>query len=189
MKLYFRSDAGMQLELFADANLAANPITRKSISGLIMRMGGTAVASASKNQPIVTDSTVASETIALAEGSKLAEWGRGILDWLNYPQTTPTTIWCDNQGAINNTAEGAERSKTKHLDVKYMLLRDMGKRGIICVKKIHTSKNISDAHTKGLGRWKNEEFRQGMGLFKDPEELRSYKGYSFEGTVNPQGSE
>ena len=183
-KLYFKAGTEMHMELFVDANLAANPITRKSITGIILRIGSTAVASVSKNQAIVTDSTVASETLALAEGAKLAEWGRGIMEWLGYGQLTATTIWCDNQGAINNTEEGAERSKTKHLDIKYMFLRDMTKRGIIRVRKIHTSRNISDANTKGVGRLKNIEFRKGMGLFREVDEFEGYEGYSLEGSVN-----
>ncbi len=75
------------------------------------------------------------------------------------------------------------------MDIKYMLIRDMIKRGIVSVKWIQTDRNIADINTKGLQRFKNICFRKGMGLFDGLQEFLEYKGLestgiSFEGSVN-----
>ena len=176
VKMYFRAGTDMGMEVFSDSDLAANPLTRKSIRGNILRVAGAAIASVSKNQPIVTDNTVAAETVALVEATKLAEWGRGVMEWLGYTHLDATIIWCDNDGAVANAEEGAARSKTKHMDIKYMLIRDMIKRGLVRVKWIPTNENVADINTKGLQRLKNLQFRKGMGLFDDISAFHDYKG-------------
>jgi hypothetical protein len=178
VKLYFRAGTSMMMEVFSDSDLAANPRTRKSITGNILRVAGTTIASVSKNQSIVVDSTVAAETLALAAATKLAEWGRGVMEWLGYPQAEATTVWCDNAGAVANAEEGAARPKTKHMDMEYMLIRNMIERGIVTVKWIATERNVADINTKGLQRVKNLRFRKEMGLFNGESEFRNYTGIS-----------
>ena len=66
---------------------------------------------------MVADPTVAAETIALHSLVKEAVWSRNFLSWVGYTQKEATKLNCDNRGAVRNCEDGAERHKTKHLDV------------------------------------------------------------------------
>ena len=102
----------------------------------------------------------------MTKGVKDAMGVRHIMDWYGYKQTEPTTVYCDNLGAVRNTEEGAERSKSKHLDIQYMFLRDLVKLRLITVKHVSTHQQAADILTKGLGRHKHEMGCEALGLFK-----------------------
>jgi hypothetical protein len=61
---------------------------------------GGVIATTSKRQTTVADSTTAAETIALHSLVKEVLWVRNMLDWVGYSQVGPMTVWCDNNGAV-----------------------------------------------------------------------------------------
>jgi hypothetical protein len=134
-KLRFKKDEGIEpkivtndpLELgcYSDADWAGDKATRRSTSGVAVIVCGGAVYVKSKRQPVVADSTVAAEVIALHTLIKEVMWIRNFLSWIGYEFKGPTILWCDNMGAIRNCEEGADRHKTKHMDIKYMFIRDV----------------------------------------------------------------
>ena len=127
-------------------------------------MNGTAVISSSKRQSTVADSTVVAETNALCSIAKDTIWLQDFLKWIGYTFAKPLNIWCDNAGTIRNTVDGALRHKTKHMDLKYMFLRDLVRRGLISVTHLQTDHMIADLFTKPL-RWiKFEQFRSQIGI-------------------------
>jgi len=89
-----------------------------------------------------------------------------MLEWTRHRLSGPTTVWCDNNSVVRNSGEGAEWNKMKHMDIKYMFIRDAVRRGLVEVKHIGTSEMIADALTKGLGWIRYEGHVRGMGLMK-----------------------
>jgi hypothetical protein len=104
--------------------------------------------------------------IALYALVKETLWVRNMLEWTGYKQPRPTTVWCDNNSVVRNSGEGAQRNKTKHMDIKYMFIREAVRRGLVEVKYIGTSQMVADALTKGLGWIRYEGHVRGMGLMK-----------------------
>ena len=86
----------------------------------------------------MADLTVAAETIAVHSLVKEIMWLRNFLEWLGYPQQSPTSLWCDNMGAVQNCEDGADHHKTKHLDIKYMFIREAARNGLVKIKHIGT---------------------------------------------------
>jgi hypothetical protein len=156
----------LEITGYSDADWAADKVTRRSTSGIVVKMCGATILAKSKRQPIVADSTVAAEIIALQVLVKEAIWLRNFMKWLGYEQSGPTTLWCDNLGAVRNCVEGAERHKTKHMDIKYMFIRDVVRTGEIEVRHIGTEDMVADVLTKGLRRHKFEKCRNALGLIK-----------------------
>lgn len=148
---------------YSDADWAGDLGTRRSTSGKLTLINGTAILSGSKRQSVVADSTVAAETIALCTIAKDAVWVRDFLIWLGY-KLPAAAIACDNQGTISNTNDGALRSKTKHMDLKYMFLRDLVRRGLISISYVSTNAQIADIFTKPLKWIKFQEFRSAIGV-------------------------
>ena len=120
----YREKEGPEPKCYSDADFAGDKETRRSTSGMTILLCGASIVASSKRQPTVADSTVAAEIIALHGLVKEAIWLRNFLQWVGYNQDKPMTLYCDNQGAVRNCEEGAERTKTKHLDIKYMFIRD-----------------------------------------------------------------
>ena len=175
MKLVFRKQSQLEpkivtnnelVQCYSDADFAGDKETRRSTSGLVILVCGAAVFASSKRQPVVADSTVAAETIALHSLIKETIWLKNFLEWLGYPQKLPTTLWCDNMGAVRNCEDGADRHKTKHLDIKYMFIREAVRNNLVKIKHIGTDQMIADILTKGLRRQRFEKCRKGLGLMK-----------------------
>ena len=59
-------------------------------------------------------------------------------------------MYCDNTSAINLTKNSIQHSRTKHIDIKHYLIRDLVQNGEICVKYICSKDQIADILTKAL---------------------------------------
>ena len=89
-----------------------------------------------------------------------------MLMWTRQGGVGPTMLWCDNKCMVRNSGEGAERNKTKHMDIKYMFIHDMVKGGNVEVKYIRTKDMVADVLTKGLGWILFEKHIERMGLMR-----------------------
>ena len=76
----------------------------------------------------------------------------------------PLKLYCDNSPAVcyahNNKSSGA----TKHIDIKYYVVKDKVRGHIISLDHIRTEKMLVDPLTKGLPPSVFREHVAGMGL-------------------------
>ena len=61
-------------------------------------------------------------------------------------------IYCDNLGAVKIAQKQAATGRTKHLDIRLQMIKDLVAKKEIEVKFISSSLNIADIFTKPLGR-------------------------------------
>ena len=61
-------------------------------------------------------------------------------------------VYCDNQSAIDLRKNATYYSRTKHIEVRYHLIRDAIELKRFQLKKINTSKNAVDMMTKVVPR-------------------------------------
>ena len=59
-----------------------------------------------------------------------------------------TTIYCDNDAAIQIVKNPVFHSKTKHIDIKVHFIRDCFDKGLIKLEQIDTDANVADLFTK-----------------------------------------
>jgi hypothetical protein len=71
---------------------------RKSISGFLIMMGDSPLLWSSKQQAVVALSSCKAEYLTATHCAREVLWFRNLLTELGLPQTSPTTIFCDNQG-------------------------------------------------------------------------------------------
>lgn len=112
-------------------------------------------------------STAESELVAANEAAKDIVHLRQVLDSMGEPESTPTTIWEDNQAVIDITMRDGITARTKHIEVKWYYIRDLQKDGIVNISKKHTDENVADIYTKRLSVEKFEIFRDE--LVQEPE--------------------
>eukprot|EP00038_Savillea_parva_P011415 m.197335 g.197335 ORF g.197335 m.197335 type:complete len:435 (+) comp20114_c0_seq1:521-1825(+) len=138
------------LTAYSDANWAANPETRRSISGYFFTLGSNPVLWKTKTQTVVATSSTDSETIAATLAAKSVTHARNILADMLYPQQGPTTLFVDNQ-AVQLASDRTQASpKLKHIEISDRYVNDLQDRNIVSVNKTDTRYNPADAFTKPL---------------------------------------
>jgi hypothetical protein len=172
---------------YSDADWGGDLDTRRSTTGEVILLCGGAIIQQSKRQTTVADSTVVAETNALCTVAKDVLWLRDFLSWLGYPASSSSIVWCDNKGTVRNTEEGALRHKTKHMDLKYMFLRDLIREGHISVKYLPTRLMLADLFTKPLKWIKFNKFRRDIGVRDLNSPVVEFKGSVCVG-IREQGS-
>ena len=136
---------------YSDADWASDIDTRKSQSGYVFYLNGGPISWASNKQSTVALSWVESEYIALSSATQELVYLRQLFEDLGYPQSSPTVIYEDNQGAIQLADNhGLHSKRTKHIDVRHHYLRDVIKSGWLLFRHIPTERQNADILTKAL---------------------------------------
>ena len=104
----------------------------------------------------------------MAESVKEAVWLRRLLHSLGFPSRHPTSIFSDNQGAIQLVKNPKYHKRTKHIETKYYLIREKYTQQEIDVPYIHTKQQIADLLTKALPRETFQHLRDQQGLVASP---------------------
>ena len=76
----------------------------------------------------------------------------------------PTTLFEDNQGAIEISKNAKYHDRTKHIDVAHHFVRERIAAKDIEVRYCPTNDMIADIMTKGLGSIKFTKFRDLIGV-------------------------
>src|SRR5271168_2333146 len=144
---------------YSDADWASH-LHRHSISGFVYFIGGGIVSWSSKKQPIVNLSSTEAEYVALTHSSKDILWIHKFLSELStiFSFDLPTTLFCDNQGAIRLSKDSTFHARTKHIDIHFHFIRQTVSSGNVSLKYCPTSDMIADIFTKSLAHVKFAKF-------------------------------
>jgi hypothetical protein len=157
----------LQLSGYSDADWGSQ-LHRHSISGFSFFLGNGAISWSSKKQPIVTLSSTESEYVALTHSSKDIIWIQKLLSELRFifsDDFNPTTLFCDNQGAIRLSKDSTFHARTKHIDIHFHFIRQTVAQNHITLSYCSTNDMIADIFTKSLSPFKFEKFRTLLGVF------------------------
>uniref|UniRef100_A0A7N2LG47 Integrase catalytic domain-containing protein n=1 Tax=Quercus lobata TaxID=97700 RepID=A0A7N2LG47_QUELO len=141
--------ASLKLQGYVDADFAGDIDSRKSTTGFVFTLGGTAISWASNLQKIVTFSSTEAEYVAATEVGKEMIWLHGFLDELGKKQKMGI-LHSDSQSAIFLAKNSAFHSKSKHIQTKYHFIRYLVEDKLVMLEKICGSKNPADMLTKGV---------------------------------------
>ncbi|XP_056687490.1 secreted RxLR effector protein 161-like [Spinacia oleracea] len=138
------------LEGFCDSDYGGDLDDRKSTSGYVFTLGGTAVSWKSTLQDVVALSTTKVEFMAITEAFKEAKWLKGLVGEFS-PCSSLVSVFCDSQSAIHLAKnQNTFYKRTKHIDIKYNFVRDVIAKKELLLKKIGTKENPADMLTKPL---------------------------------------
>ncbi|KAL5754374.1 hypothetical protein ACOSP7_022594 [Xanthoceras sorbifolium] len=132
---------------YVDADLAGNVDIRKSTTGYVYTLGGTAVSWVSQLQKIVALSTTEAEYVVVTEASKEMVWLQSFLEELGKKQED-NVLYCDSQSAIHLAKNPFFHSRTKHIQLRYHFIRSLLEDGILKLEKISGAQNPADMLTK-----------------------------------------
>lgn len=148
-KLCYKRSDDFKIVGYCDADFAADPDRRRSITGLVFTLGGNTIRWKSGLQRVVALSTTESEYMSLTKAVKEAVWLKGLLEEFGYSQRS-VEIYCDSQSAIALSKNNVHHERAKHIDVKCHYIREIISEGTVEVVKISTEKNPADIFTKIL---------------------------------------
>jgi hypothetical protein len=100
----------------------------------------------------------------MAHAAKEMIWLQNLLRDLGMSKYAPTTLFCDNQGAISLAKNPTHHAKTKHVDVQLHFIRDHIEKGTIKVEYCPTEDMLADILTKGLARERHARLMGMMGM-------------------------
>jgi hypothetical protein len=139
------------LTAFVDAAHAADPTTRRSITGLVVMYGGGPIAFKTKQQKAVTTSSTEAELIAAVSAAKVIRYLRSILDDLGLPQESASVMYEDNRAVLDIVNKQIPSERTRHCDIQYFALQEWRARGIVKMAYIPGIINPADQATKAVG--------------------------------------
>jgi hypothetical protein len=148
MSLCF-TGADLKLQGYVDADLAGDVDSRKSTTGFVYTLGGTAVCWTSRLQKIVALSTTEAEYVAVTEAGKEMVWLQGFLDELGR-KNEKGILHSDSQSAIFLAKNPAYHSRTKHIQLRYHFIRSLLESEQLLLEKICGTENPADMLTKGV---------------------------------------
>eukprot|EP00966_Prymnesium_polylepis_P250797 5799143-Prymnesium_polylepis.2 len=126
--------------------------TAHSTSGWCALYGNAAVAYASKRQHSVALSSTEAEIMAASLAAAEIIFLRGLLREMGVDVTEPTTLFVDNQGAEALAKDRRSCQRSRHIERRYLKVREWVHHGEIKVVYVTTEHNPADLLTKSLER-------------------------------------
>ena len=160
--VFSADDKSHTLVGFSDADWAGDLDTRRSTSGYVFQIQGNTVSWCSKRQATVSKSSTEAEYTALSGACQEAVWMRRLLADIGFEQRGPSTIFEDNQGAIELAKNPKFHNRTKHIDVSFHFIREQVNLKAISVKYCPTKDMLADIMT--LSKIAFQRFRDNLGV-------------------------
>ena len=147
-----------------DSDWAGCTKTRRSTTGYVSYLFGSAINWTSRRQATVSASTMEAEYIAAAEATQDIRWLRSLLAELGMAVDSPTILRIDNQSAIRLANKPSTHARSKHIDIKHHIIRERVQDGTVELEYIESKKNRADILTKALSSPLHLEHIHGLRL-------------------------
>eukprot|EP00253_Pinus_taeda_P005172 PITA_05172 len=109
-------------------------------------------------------SSVEAEYCGAVEASKEALWLRQILSEFGFDQQHPTTLWCDNQSAIQLCKDPVQHQRSKHIEIHMHFIRKLIHDYVLEVQYCSTDDQVAFIFTKALTEAKFTKLRYMLGV-------------------------
>jgi hypothetical protein len=164
--LMYRQTDNLDVIGYSDSDFAGCVDSRKSTSGYIFMMADGAISWRSTKQTLVATSTMEAEFVSCFEATSHGVWLKSFISGLRIMDSIskPLKIFCDNSAAVFMAKNNKSGSRSKHIDIKYLAIRERVKDKIVVINHISTDLMIVDPLTKGMPPIKFKDHVENMGL-------------------------
>ena len=135
---------------FVDSDWATCPKTRRSMTGICVRLAGGTIAYKTKLQATVAQSSTEAEFMGASDFGKMMLYIRSILWDLGLPQESASFLYEDNDACTAMAMAQKPTTRTRHMDIKFHALCEWVERDLIKLERIDTTINMADHFTKSL---------------------------------------
>ena len=165
LKLTYSTDS-KPVVAYADANWAGDLDNRRSTTGNAFVLANGAISWLSKRQSVVATSTAEAEYISMYHCAQEAIVVKRLLNEISQtkPHIAPVTVYTDSQAAISIAHSTSNKSRAKHIDIKYHFVRDAVINNDIKLEYCPSGSMTADILTKSIPRNQFEKLRTKLGL-------------------------
>ena len=164
LKLIYDGERRNGLYGYSDASWGDDPDDRHSTAGYVYLLADAAISWCSRKQRTAAQSTTEAEYMALADAGNQAAWYRMFLAELGYDVRDPIPLHGDNKGSVDLALNPVTGRKSKHIPIKYHVIRDYVEHEQIELIRTPTAEMLADGLTKSLAQTKLKDFVSGLGL-------------------------
>ena len=150
---------------YTDIDFAGSLDDRKSTSSYAFHLGTNLISWASQKQPIVSMSSAEAEYVAATTVACHAAWLRRLLKDMGHTPKDPTSIFCDNNSAIQLPKHNVFHRKSKHIDTRYHFIRELVNEKQISSLFCGSKEQLADMFTKPLGTFAFVYQREHLGIY------------------------
>ncbi|KAH9521726.1 hypothetical protein DERF_005358 [Dermatophagoides farinae] len=148
---------------YSDADLAGEKENNRTTTGHIVLYGGPIIWK-TKLQKCVIDNTAEAEFISVSVCSKDVRFVLNVLENLEILIDKPV-INCDNQAAVKQLLAENISLKLRHINIKFLMVRDLIQRGLMSIQWISSDAQLADVLTKPLSRKNLISFVENLPLY------------------------
>ena len=151
MLMYRRTD-NLEVVGYSDSDFDGCVDSRKSTSGYVFMFASGAVSWRSNKQTLTATSTMEAEFVSCFEATSHGVWLRSFMSGLRVIDSVsrPLRMFCDNSAAIFMAKNNKSDSRSKHIDIKYLAIRERVKKKKVFIEHVSTKLMLADPLTKGL---------------------------------------
>lgn len=149
-RLWYKKSNDFTLYAYTNADWVGSMDDRKSTSGGGLFLGGRLVSWLTKKQYCISQSTTEEEYVAATNNCNQVAWMKQILKDIRIEFNKPIFIHCDNTSTINMSKNPGLHSKTKHISIKYHMLREKVSEKEVRLEYVSTKEQNVDIFTKPL---------------------------------------
>lgn len=152
LSMFYSADSVIKLEAFSDADWAADPLTRKSVTGFGIFLGSSLISWKAKQQSTVSCSSAEAEYRSMSYTVRELLWLTYLLHDFGVALSLPISLWCDNKAAIYITENHVFHERTKHLEIDCHFVRIQYQQGLLVPLHTPSSHQLADVFTKALSK-------------------------------------
>ncbi|CAI7852578.1 unnamed protein product [Closterium sp. NIES-54] len=147
-----------------DASSVDDQTTQRSSHGYTFSLGSGSVSWRSTRSSSVLGSSCEAEIYATAMAAQELRWLTYLLTDLGERPRSPPVLYVDNKAAIALCQKHRLEHRTKHIDLRYFLARELQQRGQLRLTYVATRANTADIFTKALPPGDHQRFCTLLGL-------------------------
>ena len=161
LKRTYTKEASYDLVGESNADWSGDVNDRKSTTGYYFKLNGrgAALSWGVKKQATVALSSAEAEYQGMAAAVPEALYLKQLLEDFGIQQKRPIAIGEDNQSCIRLCQNPVMHKRSKHIETKFLFIRDKTEDGTISIHYVPTDKMAADIFTKSLPVSKVETFR------------------------------
>ncbi|CAI7849419.1 unnamed protein product [Closterium sp. NIES-53] len=142
----------------ADASWADDQATQRSSQGYTFSLGSGSVSWRSTRSSSVLSCSCEAEIYAGAMAAQELRWLTYLLTDLGEQPRSPPVLYVDNKAMLALCREHRLEHRTKHIDLRYFLARELQQRGQLRLAYVASEANTADIFTKALAPGDHQRF-------------------------------
>ena len=151
MLMYRRTDC-LEVIGYSNSDVVGCVDSRRSTSGYIFMLAGGVVSWRSVKQTLTATSTMEAKFVSCFEATSHGVWLKSFMSGLRVVNSISRLLklYCDNSTTVFMAKNNKSGSRSKHIDIKYLAVRERVKERKVIIELINTDMMIVDPLTKGM---------------------------------------